>query len=93
MERNSNYTSGWPDNLKSCQIFRETPDPWRHIYQIPPSVFLQVAVWIATWSDSVYRIRIDTQAQDKSYAASGHMEALSPVYMLFRFCGIHIPRI
>ena len=30
---------------------------------------------------------IDTQPQDKSYAASGHMEVLLSVYMLFRFRG------
>ncbi|KAK2167286.1 hypothetical protein LSH36_30g07024 [Paralvinella palmiformis] len=31
-------------------------------------------------------IRIDMQQHDEPYAASGHMEALSSVYVLFHFC-------
>ena len=78
-------------NLKSCQIVWETP-AWHHILDSPVR-FLQVAVQITTWRDSVCRIHIDTQLQDKSYAASGHMEALSSVYMLFHFCRFRITHI
>ena len=55
-----------------------------------PVRFLHVYVRIDTRSASVCRIRVDTHAQDKSYAASGHMEALSSVYMLFHFCHMSI---
>jgi len=67
MGRNSSNTSGWPDNLKSCQIFRETPAP-DIIFWIPPFVFYEVAIQVATWSNSVCRVHIDTQPQDKSYS-------------------------
>jgi len=61
MWRNSNNTLRWTEYLKSRQIVR----------------FLQVAERIATSSNSVWRIHIDTQPQDQFYALS--------VYMLFHF--------
>ena len=61
---------------------------YSRISQLPPSDFVPFAAWIATWSDSVCRIRSHSQPHDKSHAVSGHMESLSSVYMLFHFCRI-----
>ena len=47
--------------------------PWRHIIDSPVVFSLQVALRIFTKSESVGRIRIDTQPRDKWYAASGHL--------------------
>ena len=58
------------------------------ISQLPSSDFVPVAAWIATWSDSVCRIRSHSQPHDKSHAVSGYMESPSSVYMLFHFCRI-----
>jgi len=89
MWRNSNNTSGWPDNLKSGQIVRETPALTS--YSGFTHLVLFFAVRIAIWRDTVCRIRIGKQPQDKSHAASGHMESSTSVYMLFHFC--RMPRI
>jgi len=45
--RNSNNTSGWPENWKSRQIVWETPTP-DVIFLISPTVFYEVTIWIAT---------------------------------------------
>ena len=61
---------------------------YSRISQLSPSDFVPVAASIATWSDSVCRIRSHSQPHDKSHAVSGHMESPSSVYMLFHFCRI-----
>ena len=61
---------------------------YSRISQLSPSDFVSVAAWIATWSDSVCRIRSHSQPHDKSHAVYGHMESPSSVYMLFHFCRI-----
>ena len=61
---------------------------YSRIPQLPPSDFVPFAAWIATWSDSVCRIRSHSQPHDKSHAGSGHMESPSSVYMLFHVCRI-----
>ena len=85
----------------SCLSERK-PQLWRHIHGFPnfrhPISYLFPA-WIATWNDSVCRIRSHSQPHDKSHAVSGHMEPPSSVYMLFHFgrithnaCRLRLPR-
>ena len=76
--------------LFSCVSERKDPTmtSYSRIPQLPPSDFVPFAAWIATWSDSVCRIRSHSQPHDKSHAVSGHMESPSSVYMLFDFCRI-----
>ena len=76
--------------LFSCLSERKHPTmtSYSRISQLPPSDFVPFAAWIATWSDSVCRIRSHSQPHDKSHAVSGHMESPSSVYMLFHFCRI-----
>ena len=58
-----------------------------------PIRFLLRVLWIATWSDSVSCIGIDTQPYDKSYTVSGHVEAFSSANTLFHVYRIRIPYI
>ena len=76
--------------LFSCLSERKHPTltSYSRISQLPPSDFVPFAAWIATWSDSVCRVRSQSQPHDKSHAVSGHMESPSSVYMLFDFCRI-----
>ena len=73
--------------LFSCLSERKhtTMMSYSRISQLPPSDVVPFAAWIATWIDSVCRIRSHSQPHDKSHAVSGHMEAPSSVYMLFHF--------
>ena len=71
--------------------WKENPNMiiWRHgSPPLPPSDFVHSAAWIATWSDSVCRIRSHSQPHDKSHAVSGHMESPSYVDIIFDFCRI-----
>ena len=64
---------------------------WRNIHGFPNfrhPISYPFAAWIATWSNSVCRIRSHSQPHEKSHAVSGHMESSSSVYMLFHYCRI-----
>ena len=71
---------------KSSQTVREIPVP-DVIFWIPPNDFL-----LLLYESLPGAIQL-AAAQMMSYAASGHMEALSSVYALFNLCLIDIPRI
>ena len=85
MRLHSLFFSEWKETPNSDVIF--TDSPTSAIRCVP------YAPWIATWSDTVCRIRSHSQPHDKSHAVStlsGHMESpwASSVYMLFHFCRI-----
>ena len=80
MRLHSLFLSEWKETPNYDVIFTDS--------QLPPSDFVPFAAWIATWSDSVCRIRSHSQPHDKSHAVSGHMESPSSVYKLFHFCRI-----
>ena len=90
MGRNSNNTLGLPEiSLLKC-YFKRRKIVGFHC-EIPPNCSGKTRPDVIFWiSPSNFALPLPhSQLQDKSYAASGHMEAaLSFVYMLFHFSAI-----